>query len=136
MGRPRPSSTIRRCLERSSSCALASPDGKIGHAELLINDARMMLADEFPQMGARGPHSVGGTPVQLMLYVDHVDVVVERAVAAGARLLRPVEDQFYGDRTGAIEDPFGHHWQIATHKEDVAPEELQRRAAALFSGGA
>jgi PhnB protein len=114
---------------------MASPDGKIGHAELMINDSRIMLADEAPQRGARGPHSVGGSPVMLMLYVDDVDAIAKRAIAAGAKLVRPIEDQFYGDRAGGLEDPFGHHWHVATHKEDVSPEELQRRAAALFSKG-
>jgi PhnB protein len=114
---------------------MASPDGKIGHAELMINDSRIMLADESPQMGARGPHSVGGSPVMLMLYVDDVDATAKRAIAAGAKLVRPIEDQFYGDRAGGLEDPFGHHWHVATHIEDVSPEEMQRRAAALFSAG-
>jgi PhnB protein len=115
---------------------LAGPDGKIGHAELIINDSRIMLADEAPQMGARGPHSVGGSPVSMMLYVDDVDAIAKRAIAAGAKLTRPIADQFYGDRSGGLEDPFGHQWHIATHKEDVSPEELQRRSAALFSTGA
>jgi PhnB protein len=114
---------------------LAGPDGKVGHAELLINDSRIMLADEFPQMGARGPHSIGGSPVSLMLYVDDVDDTAKRAIEAGAKLTRPIEDQFYGDRAGGLEDPFGHHWHIATHKEDVSPEELQRRAAERFAAG-
>jgi PhnB protein len=114
---------------------MAGPDGKVGHAELLINDSRIMLADEFPQMGARGPHSIGGSPVSLMLYVVDVDDTAKRAIDAGAKLTRPIEDQFYGDRTGGLEDPFGHHWHIATHKEDVSPEELQRRATARSSAG-
>jgi PhnB protein len=115
---------------------LASPDGKIGHAELMINDSRIMLADESPQTDARGPRSVGGSPVMLMLYGEDVDATAKRAIAAGAKLTRPIEDQFYGDRAGGLEDPFGHHWHIATHKEDVSPEEMKRRAAALFPAGA
>ena len=85
-----------------------------------------------PQMGALAPGTIGGSPVHLMLYVDNVDEVVPRAVAAGAKILRPVADQFYGDRSGGIEDPFGHHWYVATHKEDVSPEEMKRRAEAMF----
>ena len=114
---------------------LAGPDGKVGHAELTINDSRIMLADEFPERGARGPASFGGSPVRLMLYVTDVDATVNRAVAAGAKLVRPVEDQFYGDRAGGLEDPFGHYWHVATHIEDVSAEELERRAAAFTSSG-
>ena len=107
-----------------------SPD-KIGHAELEIGDAVIMLADEAPDMDIRGPKTVGGTPVSICVYVEDVDAVVERATAAGARMLRPVEDQFYGDRTGDFEDPFGHHWNIMTHVEDVDPDEMQRRMAEM-----
>lgn len=110
--------------------------GRIGHAEIKIGDSHVMLADEHPEMGARGPRSVGGSPVSLMLYVEDVDAVVSRAVEAGAKLTRPVADQFYGDRTGGVEDPFGHAWYIATHVEDVPPEELKERAAAAHRGGA
>jgi PhnB protein len=106
------------------------PD-KIGHAELQIGDAVIMLADEAPEMDIRGPKTVGGTPVTICVYVEDVDAVVERATAAGARILRPVEDQFYGDRTGAFEDPFGHHWEVMTHVEDVDPDEMQRRMAEM-----
>jgi PhnB protein len=106
------------------------PDGRIGHAELQIGESRVMLADEFPERGIRGPRSVGGTPVTLVLYVEDVDATVARAVSAGAQLTRPVEDQFYGDRMGGVTDPFGHAWFVATHREDVPPDELQRRAAA------
>lgn len=103
--------------------------GKIGHAEITIGDSCVMLADEHPEIGALGPTTVGGSPVSLHLYVEDVDAVVARAVAAGATLVRPVADQFYGDRVGGVADPFGHRWFIATHKEDLSPEELQRRAA-------
>lgn len=106
--------------------------GKIGHAEIRIGDSPIMLADEYPEMGARAPQALGGSPVSIMLYVDDVDAVVERALAAGAKLQRPVADQFYGDRTGSVEDPFGHSWHVATHIRDISPEELQRRAAAQF----
>lgn len=107
------------------------PGGAIGHAEIKIGDSPIMLADESPQMGYRSPQSIGGTPVSLMLYVQDVDKVVDRAVKAGAKLERPVTDQFYGDRNATIQDPFGHVWTIGTHKEDVSPEEMQRRAAAM-----
>jgi PhnB protein len=106
------------------------PDGRVGHAELQIGDSRIMLADEFPEMGARSPMTLGGTPVGIQLYVDDVDAVTTRALAAGAKTLRPVKDQFYGDRSGTLSDPFGHQWTISTHKEDVSLEEMQRRAAA------
>jgi PhnB protein len=103
-------------------------NGHIGHAELRIGDSLIMLADEFPDMGVRGPDSFGGSPVSLHLYVDDVDKMARQVVAAGGTLKRPVENQFYGDRTGTFTDPFGHTWHIATHLEDIAPEELQRRA--------
>jgi PhnB protein len=105
------------------------PDGRVGHAELQIGDSRVMLADEFPEMGVRSPQAVGGTPVTIHLYVPDVDATVARAVAAGATLSRPVADQFYGDRNGGLVDPFGHVWFVATHVEDVPPEEISRRAA-------
>jgi PhnB protein len=103
------------------------PDGKIGHAEFKIGKAIVMLADEFPEHGFLSPQSIGGTPVQIMVYVEDVDSLVKNAESAGAKLLSPVADQFYGDRTGKLEDPYGHLWYIATHKEDVAPEEMQKR---------
>ena len=106
------------------------PDGKIGHTELLIGDSVLMMSDEYPEMNARGPKTIGGSPVSLALYVTDVDAVVKKAVAAGATLERPVENRFYGDRTGTIKDPFGHTWHVGTHVEDVSPEELQKRAKA------
>jgi len=108
------------------------PQGKIGHAEIKIGQALIMLADEFPELGVRGPESYGGSPVTIHLYVADVDALADRAIEAGAKLLRPVEDQFYGDRGGRLGDPFGHVWWFATHKEDVSPEEMKKRAAALF----
>jgi len=110
------------------------PEGKIGHAEILIGDSHIMLADEFPEQGFVGPQTRGGTTVSLMLYVDDVDAVFDRAVKAGAKASRPVADQFYGDRMGTVEDPFGHVWNIATHIEDVSFEEMQRRSEALHKG--
>jgi len=111
------------------------PGGKIMHAEIKIGDSPIMLADEFPEMGATSPESLGGTPVGIMLYVENVDALFNKAVAAGAKVSRPVIDQFYGDRSGTVTDPFGHKWTIATHKEDVSPEEMQKRAAAAQKPG-
>ena len=110
---------------------MPAPGGKVGHCELQLGDSVIMLADEFPEMGVRSPKSVGGTPVTISVYVDDVDNVFERAVKAGANALRPVEDQFYGDRAGQFEDPFGHRWSVATHVEDVPPDEMAKRAAAM-----
>jgi PhnB protein len=108
-----------------------APDGKIGHAEIKIGDSYVMLADECDEADARSPQTIGGSAVGLMLYVEDVDAVVGEAVAAGAKLIEPLEDKFYGDRMGKIVDPFGHIWAIATHKEDVSPEEMEKRLAAL-----
>lgn len=108
------------------------PDGRIGHAELLIGDGRLMLSDEFPDFGALSPHTVGGTPVNLHLYVEDVDATIKKAEAAGAIVLRPAKEEFYGDRTGMIADPFGHKWFIATRKETMAPAEMQKRYAAMM----
>ncbi|MGH7320699.1 MAG: VOC family protein [Candidatus Rokuibacteriota bacterium] len=114
---------------------MGGPGGKVGHAEISIGDSVIMLADEHPEMGARGPRAFGGSPVSVMLYVEDVDATVKTALAEGAKLLRPVEDKFYGDRSGSIEDPFGHHWHVSTHIEDVPPDEMERRAAAATQGG-
>jgi PhnB protein len=115
---------------------MPAPGGKVGHAELEIGDSRIMLADEYPEMGFRSAKAYGGSPVGLHLYVEDVDAVARRAVAAGARELRPVKDQFYGDRTGSFEDPFGHVWHLATRKQDLSPDELKRRAEqAMQQGG-
>ncbi|HEX8119722.1 MAG TPA: VOC family protein [Solirubrobacteraceae bacterium] len=110
---------------------LEAPGDRIGHAELEIGDGGLlMLADEFPDIDVRGPRTVGGTPVTISMYVEDVDAVFQRAIEAGATSLRDVETQFYGDRSGQFEDPFGHHWSIATHVEDVPPDEIEKRAAA------
>jgi PhnB protein len=114
---------------------MGAPDGKVGHAEIRIGDSRVMLADEFPEMGFLSPQSVGGSPVMLHLYVEDVDATVPKAVAAGAKITRAVEDQFYGDRGGQLDDPFGHKWYVSTRKEDLSSEEVQKRMAPT-SGGA
>ncbi|HEV2186341.1 MAG TPA: VOC family protein [Stellaceae bacterium] len=114
---------------------LVRPDGKIGHAELDIGGSVVMLADEYPAMDAKAPSAYGGTPVSLHLYVTDADAVAAKAVAAGAVLKRPVADQFYGDRLGTLQDPFGHVWHIATHIEDVAPDEIDCRAQEAMRKG-
>ncbi|MEX2026706.1 MAG: VOC family protein [Pirellulaceae bacterium] len=111
---------------------LQSPDGKIGHAEVKIGDSHVMLADEFPEMGAKSPQSIGGTPVGFCIYLANVDAAFDKAVAAGGKVERPVQDQFYGDRSGTIIDPFGHKWTLATHIEDVPQAEVERRFAAMM----
>jgi PhnB protein len=114
-------------------CRLAMPDGKIGHAEIQIGDSVIMLADGCPEMGAKDPEAYGGSPVMLHLYLPDVDATFAKATAAGAKPLRPIQNQFYGDRSGMVTDPFGHVWNISTHIEDVSPEEINKRAAALFA---
>src|SRR5947209_5437262 len=109
-----------------------APGGKIMHAEMKIGDSPIMLADEAPERGIKGPQSYGGTPVGILLYVPDVDTVFSRAVAAGARVERPLADQFYGDRSATLIDPFGHKWTIATHTEDVPPDEMKRRMDAMM----
>ena len=125
----------KRVFHATERMRMPGAGGKVGHAELAIGDAMIMLADEHPEMGARGPRAFGGAAVSLHLYVEDVDATVKAALAAGAKLLRPVEDKFYGDRMGTIEDPFGHHWHVSTHKEDVPPDEMARRAAAMAKPG-
>jgi len=111
------------------------PDGRIAHAEIVIGDSVVMLADEFPQMGATSPQSIGGTPVGICLYVKDVDAVFKQAIAAGGKEEKPLQNQFYGDRSGTLVDPFGHKWTVATHIEDVPPEEMKRRMAAMKPPG-
>jgi len=122
----------KKAFSATEIMRFAGPDGRIGHAEIKIGDSAVMLADEFPDMGFRSPQSLGGSPVSILLYVEDVDKFSKQATASGAKVIRPVQDQFYGDRSGTFSDPFGHIWTIATHKEDIAPEELQKRAAAVF----
>jgi PhnB protein len=114
---------------------LPAPGGRVGHAELQVGDSVLMLADQAPEMDARDPNSVGGTPVSMHIYVEDSDAVFARAIEAGARELRPVEDRFYGDRSGVFEDPFGHRWHVSTHVEDVPPEEMNKRMADATAGG-
>ncbi len=109
------------------------PDGMIAHAEIQIGDSRVMLADESPGCVSRSPAAYGGTPVGLCIYVEDCDAVVEKAITLGAKIIRPLADQFYGDRSATLTDPFGHIWTIATHKEDLTPEEIQKRAEAMFA---
>jgi len=108
---------------------METPEGTVSHAELQLGDSVIMLADPFPELGVRSPKAFGGSPVTMSVYVEDVDAVFERALKAGATVLRAVEDQFYGDRAGQFEDPFGHRWSVATHVEDVSPEDMASRAA-------
>lgn len=124
-----------KVLGATERMRMGAPGGKVGHAELQFGDSVVMLADEFPDMGYRGPKALGGTPVTIGVYVEDVDKTFDAAIKAGAKELRPVENQFYGDRSGQIEDAWGHRWSISTHVEDVPPEEMQRRAAAMAEGG-
>ena len=110
---------------------MAGPDGKIGHAEIQIGDSRIMLGDECPRQKTRSPVSLGGTPTGICLYVEDCDAIFAKAVALGGKMVHPLQDQFYGDRSGTLTDPFGHLWTVATHKEDVTPEEMRKRMAAM-----
>jgi len=125
----------KKALGAKELFRMASPDGRIGHAEILVGDSHIMLADEHIERGAKSAKTLGGTPIGICLYVQDVDAWFDRAVTAGATVMYPVKDQFYGDRSGTIVDPFGLMWTIATHKEDVPPDELGRRAAAAMKDG-
>jgi PhnB protein len=120
----------KKAFGAKETTRMAGPDGKIGHADVMIGAGHVMLADASPEMGYRGPEAFGGSPVSLCIYVEDVDRVVARAVGAGAKVTRPVADQFYGDRTGGLTDPFGHSWYVMTHVEDVSAEEMKKRMAA------
>lgn len=122
----------KRAFGATELLRMADPQGRVGHAEIKIGDSVIMLADEHPDMGYRGPRSLGGSSVSILLYLEDVDEVFARAVEAGAKPLREIANQFYGDRSGTLEDPFGHVWTVATHVEDVPPEELERRAEAAM----
>jgi PhnB protein len=112
---------------------MAGPNGRIMHAEMKIGDSIVMLGDENPQMGVLSPQTVGGFSTGLHVYVEHVDAVVQKMIDSGAKLVRPIKDQFYGDRSASLLDPFGHMWSVATHIEDVAPEEMKKRMTAAMS---
>lgn len=120
----------RRAFGATELLRMDAPGGMIGHAELKIGDSIVMLADENPDMGAKSPEAYGGSPVHLMIYVEDCDSVFKRSISAGGTETRPLKDQFYGDRSGSLTDPFGHSWTIATHKEDLSPEEISKRMAA------
>src|SRR5262245_42138067 len=124
----------KKAFGATETLRIPAPGGKIGHAEIKVGDSIIMLADEHPDMGARSPRSLGGSPVSLMVYVQDVDAVAKCATAAGAKEVRPIENKFYGDRMGTFEDPFGHQWHIGSHVEDVPEDELKRRAAAMHAG--
>jgi PhnB protein len=124
-----------RVLGASEIMRMPSPGGRVGHAEIRIGDSVVMLADEHPEMGAKAPKAYGGSPIGLFVYCEDVDATFARAIAAGAEATRPVEDQFYGDRMGGIRDPFGFSWYLATHVEDVPPEEMKRRMEKMGGGG-
>jgi PhnB protein len=124
-----------KVLGATERMRMGGPDGRIGHAEVMIGESVIMLSDAYPEMGIVGPKALGGTPVTISVYVEDVDAAFERAVAAGATVARPLEDQFYGDRSGQFVDPFGHRWSIASHVEDVSPEEMERRAAEMEPPG-
>jgi PhnB protein len=126
----------QRVFGASEMMRMPAPDGSIAHAEVKIGDSPVMLADEMPGMEFKSPPSIGGSPVGILVYVEEVDACAAKAVAAGATVVRPVQDQFYGDRSGTFLDPFGHIWTIATHIEDVSPSELQRRMSLMKPCGA
>jgi PhnB protein len=121
-----------RAFDAHEQFRLTEPNGRIGHAEIKIGPATIMLADEYPEHGITGPHTLGGTSVAIHLHVADVDAAFNQAVAAGASILRPLQDQFYGERSGTVRDPFGHEWLLGGHLETVTPEEMQRRYTALF----
>ncbi|HVM39341.1 MAG TPA: VOC family protein [Acidimicrobiia bacterium] len=125
----------RDVLGAEERMRMPGPNGTIGHAEMSIGDSVIMLADEFPDMDARGPRTVGGTPVGLHVYVEDVDAVVAKAEQAGATVVQGVEDKFYGDRSGTFDDPWGHRWHISTHVRDVSMEEMEQAAAQMASQG-
>jgi PhnB protein len=125
----------KRAFGATEALRLLYPDGKVAHAELAIGQGFVMLAEEMAEGDYRGPQALGGTPVSLLVYVPDVDAAFARAVAAGAKVQRPVADQFYGDRSGVLVDPFGHVWSLATHQEDVSAEEMSRRMQAMIASG-
>jgi PhnB protein len=125
----------KRAFGATELMRFPGPNDIIGHAEIKIGEGIVMLADEAPDMGYRSPQSIGGTPVSLLFYVADVDALFARAIAAGGTVKQAVKDQFYGDRSGTLEDPFGHIWTMATHKEDLSAEEMQKRLRAVMPSG-
>jgi PhnB protein len=121
----------KRAFDAKELMRIPSPGDKIGHAEIRIGDSVIMLADEHPEMDARSPGHFGGSPISIMIYVEDVDRQFKQAIEAGGTEVRPLTDQFYGDRSGTLKDPFGHSWHLSTHKEDVSMEEMNRRMAAM-----
>jgi len=121
----------QRAFNAKEMLRIPGPNDRIGHAEIKVGDSVLMMADEHPEMDAYAPKHFGGSPVSLLLYVTDVDAMFRQALAAGATEVRPVSDQFYGDRSGTLKDPFGHTWHLSTHKEDVSMEEMARRMAAM-----
>jgi PhnB protein len=123
----------KKALGAEEITRFPGPDGKIMHAEIRIGDSVIMLVDQMPEQGGRGPKLIGGTPVSFFIYGENVDAAWKRAVDAGAKPIMPLDDQFWGDRTGLLEDPYGHHWWLAQHVEDLTPDELQKRSETFFS---
>jgi PhnB protein len=121
-----------RAFDAKELFRLTEPSGRIGHAEIKVGPATIMLSDEYPDRGIRGPRSLGGTTFSIHLHVENVDQAFDQAVAAGAAVVRPLQDQFYGERSGTVRDPFGHEWLLGGHLESVSPDEMQRRYTALF----
>jgi PhnB protein len=122
-------------LDAKEVMRMPGADGKIGHAEIVIGESMIMLSDEAPDMDHRGPKAIGGSPVSIMVYVEDVDATFAKALSAGATETQPLEDKFYGDRGGSFEDPWGHKWHVASHIEDVSPEEMDKRMAEMMGGG-
>lgn len=120
----------KKAFNATEIMRMPMPNGKIGHAEIRIGDSPIMLSDEFPEMDAKGPKAFGGSPIKIHLYVEDSDAIFKQAVAAGAKVLRPMENQFYGDRSGMVTDPFGYCWNISTHTEDLSPDEIEERVKA------
>lgn len=123
----------KKAFDAHETVRMPGPDGKIGHAEIKIGNSIIMLADEFSEMGNKSAQTLGGSPVGILLYVENVDAFVARAVKAGAKITRPIKDQFYGDRMGSIQDPFGNTWMVGTHIEDVPMDEMEKRAQKAMS---
>jgi len=128
-----PLSSYKQAFGATELFRMPTPNGEIGHAEIKIGDSTIMLADPCGEGEFRSPRALGGSPVGLHLYLDDVDKVFARAVAAGAKIIQPLEDRFYGDRNGTLEDPFGHLWFLSSHKEDLSPEEIDQRAKEFFA---